>query len=37
MSKLIRFGVSLEEDLQVKLDRHIKQKNTPTAPKLYAK
>lgn len=25
MSKLVRFGVSLEEDLLVKFDRHIKQ------------
>ncbi len=26
MSKLVRFGVSLEEDLLVKFDRHIQQK-----------
>ena len=33
MSKIVRFGVSLEKELISKFDKHIKQKNYPTRSK----
>jgi metal-responsive CopG/Arc/MetJ family transcriptional regulator len=34
MSSLVRFGVSLEEELLKKFDRHIKKINIPTVRRL---